>query len=79
MHKKKIYVGGGLTADQLLWVIPILDAYNDSKIDKIIFENPKMGYCSKITNKHGYYVSKLIETLVSTWENSFDTNNIINT
>lgn len=39
MLKNKIYVGGGLTADQLLWVIPILDAYNDGKIVQIIFEN----------------------------------------
>jgi hypothetical protein len=39
MIKKKIYVGGGLMADQLLWIIPILDAYNNGKIVQIIFEN----------------------------------------
>jgi hypothetical protein len=39
MLKNKIYIGGGLTSDQLLWVIPILHSYNKAKITKLIFEN----------------------------------------
>ena len=39
MLKNKIYIGGGLTSDQLLWVIPILHSYNKEKITKLVFEN----------------------------------------
>ena len=39
MLKNKIYIGGGLTSDQLLWVIPVLHSYNKGKITELIFEN----------------------------------------
>ena len=39
MIKKKIYIGGGFSYDQLLWVIPILDKYNNNRINQLIFQN----------------------------------------
>lgn len=40
MHKnKKIYIGGGLSDDQLLWVIPVVDAYGSGRSSELIFEN----------------------------------------
>jgi len=39
MKLNKIYIGGGLTSDQLLWIIPILESFYKYKITHLIFEN----------------------------------------
>ena len=40
MKKNKIYIGGGFSEDQLLWIIPIISNYfNNSKQNIIYIEN----------------------------------------
>lgn len=40
MKKDKIYIGGGFTEDQLLWIIPLVSNYTKNNLNKyIVFEN----------------------------------------
>jgi hypothetical protein len=55
VKKNKIYIGGGFTEDQLLWIVPIVSNYFKEKIAKsIIFENElsKKFLDNKIISNH---------------------------
>ena len=40
MKKNKIYIGGGFTEDQLLWIVPIVSYYSKKNSNNLfIFEN----------------------------------------
>tara|TARA_B110000027_G_C16117157_1_gene300748 strand:+ start:1141 stop:2625 length:1485 start_codon:yes stop_codon:yes gene_type:complete len=54
VKKNKIYIGGGFTADQLLWIVPIASNYLKKKNKTIIFENklPKKFLNNKIIFTH---------------------------
>ena len=42
MKENKIYIGGGFTEDQLLWIIPIVSNYTKNNSNKTIFFENKL-------------------------------------
>ena len=50
MKKNKIYVGGGFTEDQLLWIFPIISNYFKDTSTKTIFLENKLSSDFKKNN-----------------------------